>query len=418
MPFSRPNIAKQVFEKIRYARPLKLFLFVDGARPNRPGEEEKVRQCQAFKDMVDWECDLKVNFPKKNMGCKYGIASAIAWAFEHTDELIILEEDCVPDVSFFRFCRELLDKYRDDNRVFSISGSNHNWTEPFDESYGFTRKFPGWGWATWKRAWKHYDITMKLWPKLKQDKYFKNIFRKHDRLYLENEFQMTYAEKIITWDYEWWISCLENHALHIVPRVNLVRNIGFVNGTYTKFPVFDHLYMDESMSFPLTHPDIMSPLDRLFVSPTEPENPRDKIEFYKECEQTLAEYDAVFSQLLNLKQFHAVIILFKEVLRKRITPQLTQRHLNFVWYNAIAYFNLGDFEHAETMTEILLAFNPQNVDLLIFLTNICMNRRNFQKAQAIVTTIKGLNIPNAQQKAQIDNLAATLESLTLGVANR
>ena len=360
---------------------------------------------------------MKVNFQKENMGTKYGIVSAITWAFEHVDELIIFEEDCVPDLSFFRFCRELLDKYRDDNRIFSISGSNHSWAEPFAESYAFTRKFPGWGWATWKRAWKVYDVTIKQWPKLRQDKYLKNIFRKHDRNYMENEFQMTYDEKLITWDYQFYISSLINHGLHIVPRVNLVRNIGFTGGTYTSRPGFDHLYMDEAMTFPLVHPEIMSPLDRLFVPPTEPENPREKIEFYKECERTLNEYDAVFRQFLNLNQFHAVIILFKEVLRKRVTPQLTQLHLNFIWYTALAYFNLGDYEHAENMTEILLAFNPQNVDLLIFQTNISLNRRDFQKAQAIVAAMKSLNVANDGQRAQIDSFANALANLNVGRTN-
>lgn len=361
---------------------------------------------------------MKVNFQKENMGCKYGVISAITWAFEHVDELIILEEDGLPDLSFFRFCRELLDKYRDDNRVFSINGPNCDRTEPFEESYCFTRSFHGYGWATWKRAWKVFDITMKLWPKFRQDKYLKNaVIKDSSRKLIDSEYQMTYEGKIITWDYLWSLSCRVNNALHIVPKVNLVQNIGFTGGTYTSYPGFDHLYVDESMTFPLTHPDIILPLDRLAELPTVPENPNERIEFYKECERTLNEYDAVFRQFLNLKQFHAVIILFKEVLRKRITPQLTQWHLNFVWYNALAYFNLGDFERAESMTEILLAFNPQNVELLLFLANICMNRQNFQRVGELVAQMKSLNVTNDGQRAQIDSLAHVLANLNVGRTN-
>ena len=417
--FNRPHKAAQVFEKIRQVRPPKLFIVVDGARPNRPGEAEKVQQCRAFKDRVDWECDLKVDFAETNMGCRDRVASGITWAFEHTDELIILEDDCVPDLSFFRFCREMLDKYRDDNRVFTIAGSNQDYTEPFDDSYAFMKRCHLWGWATWKRAWKIFDVTMQQWPELRQNGYLKNIFRKPDRFQVEREFQLTYEGKINTWDYQFWFNCLINHGLHIVPRVNMVRNTGFEAGaTHTTAPNFESFYMDEAMTFPLTHPEIMSPLDRLFTPPTEPENPRDKIDFYKECEQTLAEYDARFRQLLDLKQFHAVIILFKDVLRKRITPGLTPHHLSFAYYAALAYFNLGDFEHAEALTEIILTFDPNNVELLLFLTNVSLNRQNFQKAYELVAFMKRLNVGNAQQRTQINNFAAALESLKSGGTNK
>lgn len=411
--FNRPHKAAQVLERVRQVRPPKMFIVIDGARSNRPGEAEKIHRCRALKDTIDWECDLKINFAETNMGCKNRIASGITWAFEYVDELIILEDDCVPDLTFFRYCRELLDKYRNDNRIFSIGGSNRDYCEPFDESYAFSKRFYGWGWATWKRAWKNFDISMSQWSELKQDRYLKNIFRKHDRRNIENEFQMTYEGKIDTWDYIWWLNSLENHALHIVPRTNLVRNTGFgVDGTHTAFPVFEHLYMDNAINFPLIHPKIISPLDRLFVNPTFPENPAERAEFQKNSEQALAEYDSTFRQLLNLKQFHAVIILFEELLRKRITPHLTQRHLNFVWYTVLAHFNLGDFEHAEALADVLLTFEPHNIELLIFSTGASMRQKNFQKAHDKVALLKKLNVTNDIQKEQIANLVGALKTLT------
>ena len=365
--FNRPYKAAQVFEKIRQVRPPKLFLVVDGARPNRPGEAEKVQQCQAFKDLVDWECDLNVNFATANMGCRDRIASGITWAFEHVEELIILEDDCLPDLSFFPFCQELLEKYRNDNRIFTIAGSNHDYCEPFDESYAFSKRLWCWGWATWKRAWKIFDITMKQWSALKQDRYFKNIYRKHDRRNLENEFQLTYEGKINSWAYRYWINCLANHGLHVIPRTNLVRNTGFESGgAHTEIPTIDHLYIEETMNFPLIHPNIMSPLDRLFVPP---ELSR------KEIDKILTEHDATFRQLLDLEQYYAVIILFKKILRQRITKlSITNYHLQFTYYAALAYLNLEDYEHAQALTEILLTFDPQNINLLKLMQRISSNK--------------------------------------------
>ena len=267
--FNRPHKAAQVFEKIRQVRPPKMFIVVDGARPDRPGEAEKVRQCRAFADLVDWECDLKVNFAETNMGCNDRIVSGISWAFEHVEELIILEDDCVPNLSFFPFCQELLEKYRNDSRVFTINAFNHDYCEPFEESYAFTATVGGWGWATWKRVWDRVDFDMKQWPTLKQDRYFKNMLKKHQREFYGNGFQMTYEGKWDdTWDYQFLLSSLANHALNIVPRVNLTRNIGFESdAAHTICPTIHHLYMDEEIEFPLIHPDIMAPLDKLFPPP-------------------------------------------------------------------------------------------------------------------------------------------------------
>ena len=400
MMFNRPHKAAQVFEKIRQVRPSKFFIAVDGARANRPGEAEKVQQCRAFKDMVDWDCDLKCNFAETNIGCRDRVASVITWAFEHVDELIILEDDCVPDVSFFRYCAELLEKYRDDNRIFTIAGSNQDYCEPFDESYGFSRGFYGWGWATWKRAWKFFDVDMNKWPKFRQDKYLKNIFRQHDRLHVQRVFQLTYERRTNTWDYNWWLNGLENHALHIVPKVNMVRNTGFeADGTHMLAPSIANLYMNEAMTFPLVHPDIMASLDRLFVPPSLSD---------EEVERTLTEYDAIFRQLLNLKQFHAVIILFKSILRQRLTDtMLTQHHLNYIYYAAMAYFNLSDWEHAEEMLRVLLAFSPQNVELMLFLTNVLIRQGSAAKAREVVLAMRRLKV-NPQQQAAIESFAKAL----------
>lgn len=402
--FNRPHKAIQVFEKIRQVRPPKLFLAVNAPRPNYPGEEEKVQQCRDFANLVDWDCDLKCKFAETHMKLTDSVPSAINWAFEHVDELIILDDDAVPDLSFFRFCRELLEKYRDDNRVFTIGGFNIDGLETFDESYGFSKHFYCWSWATWKRAWKNFDITMKHWPTFKQNKYMQNIFRKHDRLHLTNEFQMTYEGKIDTWDYNWYLNCLANHALHIVPKVNLVRNTGFELGAHTDYPVLVHSYMDEAMDFPLVHPEIMSPLNRLFVPPKlSPE----------ELERRLSEYDAAFRRILQAGNYRDVLTLFKQVLRERISGKfLTWYHLNFCYYVALAYFKLGDFEHAEAMTDIILVFTPQNVDLVLFRIQVFIRQGAFDKVQRAVETLTTLNPSNftPQQTAMLTEILNSIET--------
>ena len=400
--FNRLHKAAEVFAKIRQVKPSKLFIAVDGPRPDRPGEADKVRQCQAFAQMVDWDCDVKTDFAETNMGCGRRVASAITWAFEHVEDLIILEDDCVPDLTFFRFCQELLEKYRDDNRVFTISGRKGNRVEElFKESYSFSGGFGVWGWATWRRAWKHFDITMKQWPTLKQYRYFKSVCYDPDyRAYLKNEYQLAYDGKVDTWDHQFTINIIANHGLQIVPSVNLVRNTGFeADGAHTAFPSIYHFCMDEPIEFPLIHPEIMSPLDR---SPVKPNLSDDEINW------TLSGYDATFKQLLKLKQYHAVKIFFKHVLRQNITVnRLTTHHLNFAYYVALSYFHLKDYEHAAALLDILLTIEPQNVDLLLFQarTLICLGA--FDRAATVVEKMCALEVDDAH-RAEIAELVAAL----------
>lgn len=167
--FNRPDTTQRVFHEIRGASPLQLFISADGPRENKPGEFEK---CQITRDIVrqvDWDCEVYTNFRDKNLGCKIAVSSAIDWFFENVEEGIILEDDCLPSFSFFRFCEELLEKYRDDERIMQIGGTNllSEWQRS-DDSYYFSKYGAIWGWATWRRAWQYYDVNMKLWPEVKK----------------------------------------------------------------------------------------------------------------------------------------------------------------------------------------------------------------------------------------------------------
>ena len=122
--FNRPDTTRIVFEEIKKAKPEKLLIIADGPRNNKPGEKERCAETRAIVENIDWECEVLRNYSDKNMGCKNRVASGLNWVFENVEEAIILEDDCLPDQSFFRYCQELLEKYRDDKRIMLIAGDN------------------------------------------------------------------------------------------------------------------------------------------------------------------------------------------------------------------------------------------------------------------------------------------------------
>ena len=158
--FSRPDTFQYVFEAVREAKPSMVFLSCDGARENRKDDEENIKKCKEIAEQIDWECTVYKNYSKQNLGCGMRMYSGISWAFEHVDRLIILEDDCVPHPDFFKMCEELLEMYKDDNRIHMINAMNHLGVyEDTPNSYFFG---PGccWGWATWKRAWNNMDFAL------------------------------------------------------------------------------------------------------------------------------------------------------------------------------------------------------------------------------------------------------------------
>ena len=152
--FNRPDTTRQVFDAVRVAQPSTLYFAVDGSRPSKEGEKEKVQQVRDIIKRVDWPCEVHTLFREENVGCGFGPAGAITWAFENEDRMIVLEDDCVPSQSFFRFCNEMLERYKDDTRINIVSGRSHWHGSKFFDKYDylFTRYAHTWGWATWKRA--------------------------------------------------------------------------------------------------------------------------------------------------------------------------------------------------------------------------------------------------------------------------
>jgi len=209
-----------VFEAIRQAQPARLYIAADGPREGRAGETDLCEQTRKVALEVDWPCQVTTLLRNENLGCKKAVSSAIDWFFEHEPEGIILEDDCLPARDFFRFCDELLEKYRDDPRVGSITGDNFisaTWRP--DESYYFSRFSHIWGWATWRRAWANYDVTMADWPNLGSRFIKTEVFAGNNQAaaYWSGVFDKVHKGEIDTWDYQWVFACFKNNWLSCIP---------------------------------------------------------------------------------------------------------------------------------------------------------------------------------------------------------
>lgn len=237
--FNRPDLLEQTFAKVRMVQPSHLYIAVDGPRSNRKGESDKVKECQSFAQKVDWSCEVHTLFREDNLGCGRGPAEAISWAFESTERLIILEDDCVASTSFFRFCDEMLERYKDDERVWLISGRSHQSKSKYfnRQDYIFSHYAHTWGWATWKRCWNQFDIMMSDAPQFLELGGAMNVLAsKKQGEYYNRRFLQTYKhineEVAHSWDFQWVYAYMKNGGLGIVPCMNLIKNIG-VYGTHT-----------------------------------------------------------------------------------------------------------------------------------------------------------------------------------------
>jgi hypothetical protein len=232
--FNRPTLTEKVFSRIAQAKPPVLLVVADG-----PRSEEEATRCEETRriiDRVDWECRVFEEFSDRNLGCKTRISSGLDWVFSRVEEAIILEDDCLPAPTFFTFCQELLKHYRDDERVFLISGDNFQFGQSrIRYSYYFSKYAHCWGWASWKRAWKHFDVTMSSWPEFKSGGYIKSICEDPvEQEYWSKIFDQCYTGKINSWAYIWAYTCWSQSGLTILPDVNLVSNIGFgTDATHT-----------------------------------------------------------------------------------------------------------------------------------------------------------------------------------------
>jgi hypothetical protein len=259
--YRRPDHLRQVMAKIREVRPQILFGISDGPKVGNPEVFRGVEESRKFfREAIDWPCRWELLERDSNQGSYLSVSRGLDWVFERVNETIILEDDTVPDPSFFRFTAELLEKYRNDPTVGAICGNNYD--EPKDwtgeASYRFTRYHHSWGWGTWKRAWQCFDRQEKLLseiPRIRKENWMK--LSRREWAYWERCFQRTYGRKLDAWDYRWTLSLWKNHMYCIIPRANLVRNIGFdAKATHTVERDFADLEMHSvcPIKFPLRDP--------------------------------------------------------------------------------------------------------------------------------------------------------------------
>lgn len=251
--FNRPDTTAQVFEQIRIAKPSKLYLISDAPRVGREDDVEKVKETREYVEShIDWECEVHKNYAETNMGCKNRVYTGITWVLSQEDRTMILEDDVVPTQQFFRYCQEMLEYYKNNPRVMMVSGTNLQKSVPIKNQYTFSCFSSIWGWATWKRAWDLYDPDVKDWPEVDKRGDLKCVQSGFAYLFLKRNVQSVYTKKKDTWDIQWDYCRHKNRGLGVVPKENMITNIGFdrADATHTTGGSDEDFSVGE-MAFPI-----------------------------------------------------------------------------------------------------------------------------------------------------------------------
>ena len=259
--FNRPETTFRVFNRIKEVQPKTLYLAFDGPRNDRVGEYDKCMECRKIAEMVNWNCDLHTLFRENNVGCGFGPSDAISWAFETSDRLIVLEDDCFPSKSFFSFCDDLLERYEEDKRIWIIGGLSIYAKSKFfrDADYLFSHQAHTWGWATWKNRWKEFDMYVKDAPKFLNEGGAFNVFDykpyvKWFNNKILNIYQNIDKEIKHSWDTQWDYARAKNGGLGIIPRINLIQNTGAENGTHSSIGADASSIPTEEFDKEIIHP--------------------------------------------------------------------------------------------------------------------------------------------------------------------
>ncbi|MBU3668626.1 MAG: hypothetical protein FGM57_01510 [Candidatus Taylorbacteria bacterium] len=254
--FNRPEKTEQVFSVIRVYQPEKIYIASDGPRDNKPGEAELVARTRKIFDTIDWPCTVIRIFRETNLGCKRAVSESITEFFKHEEMGIILEDDCMPNPSFFEYCTEMLLKYKENESIFHVNGTNllpASDLQNVPTSYYFTKNIHIWGWASWRRAWNQYDIDMKDIESQEQH-IISQFENKKTGYFWISLFKHIRDKNINTWDAQWVYSILKNNGIGIAPCVNLIKNIGFdASATHTTAVEKDSPYIKETESMDTTH---------------------------------------------------------------------------------------------------------------------------------------------------------------------
>ncbi len=224
--FNRPDHTEVLINRLRKIKPKFIYVAADGARAGNENDKINVPITRSLIETIDWDCTITKLFRNENLGCGLAVSSAITWFFQHVEEGIILEDDCIPNESFFPFCEEMLNYYRYEEKVMHVSGNNFQLGQKRGEASYYFSTYPHiWGWATWRRAWNHYEFNLPNPKDIPVDK-----FRYH--LLPIRGIKQAYEGKVNTWDYQWTYALYKMKGMAVIPQVNLVENIGFLSGTH------------------------------------------------------------------------------------------------------------------------------------------------------------------------------------------
>ena len=267
--FNRADTLARVLSVLKKVGVSRLYVAQDAPRANKPADEAKTKAVRDLIEAIDWQCEVKTHFQSDNQGCMHGPHRALDWFFSQVEEGIVLEDDCLPHPDFFGYCAELLEKYRLDTRVMAISGDRSPLPPNLDfqgRSYGFSRFSLIWGWASWRRAWKTYDLELKSWPEVRDSGRLKGLFRDED-VYnsLYDTFEGVHSGRhVTTWDYQWTYNCLFHSGLSIIPSKNLISNLGFgTDSTHTADASSPRAEVPTEPLLPLIHPEMVFPWNDL-----------------------------------------------------------------------------------------------------------------------------------------------------------
>ena len=232
LAWKRVDLALQVIDKIRSYKPVRLYISIDGPSMNTLEDFQEINLVRnSLMTAVDWDCEIHTRFLETNHGCRLAVSSGINWFFENEEEGIILEEDCLPSFDFFTFCSDLLDAYRDDPRIGVIAGVNFQdgKIRGSNSQYYFSKYAHCWGWATWRSAWKKFDLEISFWPSYKKSREWKelNLFNAKEIKYWNSIFDKVFRGGFDSWAYPWLLCCWKHRMITAIPNANLVTNVGF-----------------------------------------------------------------------------------------------------------------------------------------------------------------------------------------------
>lgn len=256
--FNRPHLTAKVLDSLLALQPDTLYVAADGPRQNNSSDIKRCSETRGLiKSKITWPCQLKTRFLNENKGCGKAVSEAISWFFSENEQGIILEDDCLPDPSFYTFCEQLLLKYKSNEEIMHIGGANfQDGKKRGDGSYYFSSEIHVWGWASWKRAWNTFDYNISdlqqftATDKIKKYYQDKTIIR-----YWYNIFQRMQTHEIDTWDYQWRYAIWKSGGLAIIPQKNLVSNIGFgADATHTTATASSDNVPSQAIDNVLVHP--------------------------------------------------------------------------------------------------------------------------------------------------------------------